>query len=186
MLDKHTMSENLHTGDQMGGQIPTISYYVTANNTDQRNTGLFGLQSPFNQQYTTSWQLQTPQNLSYHQHSLQNLNYRQHLPEKEKETLVISTRPVTRLIRYIVVDADPVLAEKAPGTSILTTGMAVLNGTDDRGFVMELASKLTPTLDEHNFNRIKIGYEDKEDKTKYLKAIKMSPLDVIIEVIKSY
>jgi len=165
MLDKHTISEDLH----MGGQIPTISYYVATNNTNQQTTGLFDLQNLFNQQNTTSWQLQTPQ----------NLNYQLYLPEKGKET-------VTRLIRYTVVDADPVLAEETPGASILKTGMVVLNDTDDRGFVMELASKLATTLDEHNFNRVKIGYEDKEGKTKYLKAIKMSQLDVIIEVIKSY
>lgn len=120
----------------------------------------------------------------------------QALPTNQQKNLLVMSTPsvqgeekgknMARLIRYTVVDADPILAEKTPEESILTAGVIVLNGTDDRGFVMDLASKLGPTLDEHNTNRVKVEYEDKEGKTKNLKPVKISQLDVVIETLKTY
>jgi len=94
--------------------------------------------------------------------------------------------PMARVIRYTVVDPDPVLADKSPELSILLGGTMVLNGTDDKGFLMDLAPKVAERLVIHNPKREEVEYEDKEGKTKKLKAVRLSNLDVIIEVLKSY
>lgn len=91
-----------------------------------------------------------------------------------------------RLLRYTVVDPDPILADKDQSKTILSSGTVLLNGTDDRGFLMELASKLSNDLSEHNRVRKLIHYEDKDGKEKYLKDIKLSNLDVVIELLKTY
>ena len=91
-----------------------------------------------------------------------------------------------RLLRYTVVDPDQTLADKSPETSILKAGTIAVNGTDDRGFLMDLASQLGDLLISHNVARETIQYEDKEGKTKTLKPIKLSNLDVVIEVLKAY
>ena len=91
-----------------------------------------------------------------------------------------------RLLRYTVVDPDQVLADKSPETSILKTGTIAVNGADDKGFLMDLASQLGDLLIAHNVARETIQYEDKEGKTKTLKPIKLSNRDVVIEVLKAY
>ena len=93
---------------------------------------------------------------------------------------------MARLIRYTVTDPDAVLADKAPDLCILMGGTLMLNGTDDKGFLMDLAPKVAEKLDAHNGRRIAVEYEDDEGRTKTLKAVKLSQLDVVVEVLKSY
>lgn len=93
---------------------------------------------------------------------------------------------VARLIRYTVVDADVVLADKAPEHSILMSGTVMLNGSDDKAFLMELSPAISEKLIGHNIQRAKTEYEDKEGKTRTLKPIKIGSVDVVIEVLREY
>ena len=98
----------------------------------------------------------------------------------------VERKPMARLIRYTVVDPEPVLADKVPEFSILLGGTVMLNGTDDKGFLMDLAPKVAERLPAHNAARERVEYEDSEGKPKKLKPIKLSNLDVVVEVLKSY
>lgn len=93
---------------------------------------------------------------------------------------------VARLIRYTVADPDKILADKKPERCVLMQGTIMLNGADDRGFLMDLAPKVAEKLEAHNAERIQVIYEDSKGDTRTLKAIKLSNLDVVIEVLKSY
>lgn len=98
----------------------------------------------------------------------------------------VKERILARLIRFTVVDQNPILADKAPELSIVMEGTQVLNGTDDKGFLMELAPKLAERLIVHNPKRVLVEYEDKDGKTRNLKETKLSNLDVVIEVLREY
>jgi len=99
--------------------------------------------------------------------------------QKEKEI-------VARLIRYTVVDPDPKLAEQKPENSILMSGTAMLNGQDDKGFLMELAPKIQEKLGAHNTELSGMTWEDKDGKSHTFRGRRLSNLDVVIEVLKSY
>lgn len=103
------------------------------------------------------------------------------IPQRKEAVKIMA-----RLIRYTVVDPDPILADKAPEASILDSGMVMLNGTDDRGFVMDLAPKIAGKLAEHNAAREGVEYEDAEGRTKTLKAIRLGQLDVVVEKVREY
>ena len=92
----------------------------------------------------------------------------------------------TRLIRYTVVDPDPILAEHKPEIGILCSGTVMLNGMDDRGFVMDLAPKVNEKLAAHNEQRQAVEYEDEEGRTKKLKPVRLGQLDVVLELLKAY
>lgn len=94
--------------------------------------------------------------------------------------------PMARLIRYTVTDPDHVLADKKPEACILMGGTVMLNGADDKGFLMDLAPQVARKLDAHNAERAGVEYEDEEGRTKTLKPVKLSQLDVVVEVLKSY
>lgn len=91
-----------------------------------------------------------------------------------------------QVIRYTVVDPDPILAEKNPEHSFLTTGVIVTKSKDHQKVIMDLAGRLGDALEAHNRNRVSVEYEDKDDKTRRLKPIKLSDLDIILEVIRAY
>lgn len=91
-----------------------------------------------------------------------------------------------RLIRYTVTDPDPVLANKRPEVCVLMSGTLVLNGIDDKGFLMDLAPKVSEKLVTHNQVREEVEYEDAEGRTKRLKPVRLGQLDVVVEVLKSY
>lgn len=95
-------------------------------------------------------------------------------------------KPMARLIRFTVVDPDAVLADKKPEASILLAGTVMLNGTDDKGFLMDLAPRVADRLADHNREREGVEYEDPEGKSKRLKPIKLSQLDVVVEQLKAY
>lgn len=95
-------------------------------------------------------------------------------------------KPMARLIRYTVTDPDHILADKKPESCILMGGTVMLNGTDDKRFLMDLAPKVAEKLEAHNSDRASVEYEDDEGRTKTLKPVKLSQLDVVVEVLKSY
>ena len=101
-------------------------------------------------------------------------------------TQIIQEKIVARLIRYTVVDPDPRLAEQKPEIAILMSGVAMLNGQDDKGFLMELAPTISAKVSEHNLNLQTMGWEDKEGKTHPFKTRRLSSFDVVIEVLKDY
>lgn len=93
---------------------------------------------------------------------------------------------MARLIRYTVVDPDPLLAEHAPMSAILLTGQRMLKGTDERGLVMELAADVSGLLPAHNAKREAVKYQDEDGDARSLKAVRISQLDVVVEVVKQY
>jgi len=103
-------------------------------------------------------------------------------PQQEKQ-------PVARLIRFTVVDPDPSRADKAAAHSILMTGTALLNGADDKAFLMDMAATFAEKLVAHNEHRRAIEYDVESEKgltRRTLKPIKLSNLDVVIETLKTY
>ena len=150
----------------IGNMLPSLSYVSTASNTSSVPFSL----GKFVTQGTS------PQMLPWTQPLYEPITYQQ------KET----TKPMARLIRYTVVDPNVTLAEKAPELCILDSGLVVLNGTEDRGFLMDLAPKLSEKLEGHNTRRVGVEHEDKDGELHHLKPIKLSQLDVVIEVIKEY
>lgn len=103
------------------------------------------------------------------------------LAQMKKEDKIMA-----RLIRYTVTDPDLILADKAPEHSILMSNTVMLNGSDDKSFLMEIAPAIHTKLTDHNVRREAVEYEDKEGKTKKLRPIKISQLDVVIEVLREY
>lgn len=95
-------------------------------------------------------------------------------------------RIMAKLIRYTVVDPDAVLADKTPEAAILLGGTCMLNGSDEKGFLMDLAPKVAEKLEAHNRHRGTVEYEDEEGRTKTLKPVRLGQLDVVIEVLKAY
>jgi len=87
------------------------------------------------------------------------------------------------------VDPDPKLADVKPEMCILMEGTAMLNGADDKGFLMELAPKIAEKLEAHN-NTLTNGHfplwEDKDGKTHSFKARRLSNFDVVIESLREY
>lgn len=104
-------------------------------------------------------------------------------PDLHKEE-AMSSGP--KLVRYHVVDADPVLAEKMPDTGVLMSGTTMLNGMDEKGFVMDLAPRVAIKLPAHNEIRQSVEYDDDEGNTKRLKPIRLGQLDVVLEILKAY
>jgi len=105
-------------------------------------------------------------------------------PLTRKEEDAMSSGP--KLIRYHVVDPDPVLAEKMPDTGVLMSGTTMLNGMDEKGFVMDLAPRVAIKLPAHNEIRQSVEYDDDEGNTKRLKPIRLGQLDVVLEILKAY
>lgn len=105
------------------------------------------------------------------------------------QTISTKEKIVARLIRYVVVDPDPKLADVKPEMCIIMQGTAMLNGADDRGFLMELAPKIAEKLDVHN-STLTNGHfpmwEDKDGKTHAFKARRLSNFDVVIESLREY
>ena len=93
---------------------------------------------------------------------------------------------MAKLIRYTVVDHDSVLVEEKPDACILLEGRMMLDGTDEKGFLMDLAPQVAEKLTAHNAMREAVEYEDEDGHTKKLKAIRLGQLDVVIEVLKTY
>lgn len=101
----------------------------------------------------------------------------------------IEEKIVARLIRYTVVDPDPKLADVKPEMCILMEGTAMLNGADDKGFLMELAPKIAVKMEAHNLNLTRPEgpiWEDKDGKTHAFKARRLSNFDVVIESLREY
>ena len=92
----------------------------------------------------------------------------------------------TRLVRWTVVDPDHTLASKKPNAGIILQGTTCLNGTDDKGFLMELAPLIAEKLDSHNALRATVEYDDEKGTTKTLKPIRLGQLDVVLEELKKY
>ena len=96
-----------------------------------------------------------------------------------------------RLLRYTVIDPDPILADTHPDHSILLHGILVFAGTDDRGLLMELGPKVEKLLEAHNMFRNAVEYETYIGGGNYVQMRKLSPvklsqLDVVVEVVKEY
>lgn len=106
-----------------------------------------------------------------------------HQPNPHKEEVMSSG---TKLVRYHVVDADPVLAEKLPEAGVVMSGTTMLNGMDEKGFVMDLAPRVAEKLEAHNASRWSVEYDDDEGNTKRLKPIRLGQLDVVLEILKAY
>lgn len=94
--------------------------------------------------------------------------------------------PMARLIRYTVVNPNPHLAKQKPELSILTSGTVMLDGVDDKGFLMDLAPRVAELLPAHNQALGDLRWEDPEGKERPFKPVKLSNLDVVIEALKSY
>lgn len=109
---------------------------------------------------------------------------RQGLPASKPEPA--KGRRMTKLVRYTVVDPDPILAEHAPSHGILLTGTSMLNGTDERGFLMDLAPAVAEALELHNAKRAAVEYTDDEGRSRTLKPVRLGQLDVVVEVVKTY
>ena len=94
---------------------------------------------------------------------------------------------MSRLIRYSVVNPDNALTKVKPEISILMTGIAMLDGTDDKGFLMELAPKVTELLAEHNIELQKLTWPDpKTGEPRAFRPVRLGQLDVVLEVVKAY
>ena len=94
---------------------------------------------------------------------------------------------MARLIRYTVVNPDNTLTKVKPEISILLTGTAMLDGTDDKGFLMELAPKVVALLTEHNEELSKLTWPDpKTGEPRPFRSIRLGQLDVVLEVVKAY
>lgn len=105
------------------------------------------------------------------------------------QNINIVEKIVARLIRYTVVDPNPKLADVKPEMCILMQGTAMLNGADDKGFLMELAPKIAEKLDAHNKVLTYPGgpvWEDKDGKTHSFKTRRLSNFDVVVETLKVY
>ena len=159
--------------------LPTLSY--ATNTTTGITGGTWGTTTDF-------YPSQVP--LPYAaQGSIQGLEgvFAQLIGTAPHQTLTeIKEKIVARLIRYTVVDPDPTIAKERPEFAILMEGTVMLDGTDDKGFLMDLAPKVADRLSDHNTRRTGITYEDSEGKTKNLKAVKLSQLDVVIESLREY
>ena len=186
-MENHLAKEEFVGSEIVTTEMPTISYVPqdsTTNNTTRLHNMLYS-QHTQNQAY--------PGLVGGPQQGLQGLAQgllgyapgltQQAIPtqhqQEEKQTMA-------RLIHYVAVDPTPVLADKAPSLCVLMEGTVVLNGTDDRGFLMELAPQLAERLIIHNPRRANIDYEDKDGKTQNLKPIKLSNIDVVIQTLKEY
>ena len=131
---------------------------------------------------TTNWPLivgssGTQDPMTYHQ-----INQPTQITVSSRQEEII----MAKLIRYTVVDHDPTLVEEKPDACILLEGRVMLDGTDEKGFLMDLAPQVAEKLPAHNAMREAVEYEDEDGHTKKLKAIRLGQLDVVIEVLKTY
>ena len=102
------------------------------------------------------------------------------IPSPKKEKVM------ARLIRYTVVNPDPQLAKVKPEISILMSGTVMLDGIDDRGFIMDLAPRVAEILPKHNEELLKLSWENEKGESKPFKAVRLSHLDVVVEALKTY
>ena len=102
------------------------------------------------------------------------------VPAHKKEIVM------ARLVRYTVVDPNPQLAKVKPEISILMSGSIMLDGADDRGFIMDLTPRIAELLPKHNEELLKLTWENEKGETKPFKAVRLSNLDVVVESLKSY
>lgn len=93
---------------------------------------------------------------------------------------------MARLVRYTVVDPNPQLAKVSSEISILMSGTVMLDGTDDRGFIMDITPRIAELLPKHNEELSKLSWENEKGETKPFKAVRLSNLDVVVESLKSY
>ena len=93
---------------------------------------------------------------------------------------------MARLVRFTVVDPNPQLAKVKPEISILMSGTVMLDGIDDRGFIMDLAPKVAEVLPKHNEELSMLMWENEKGESKPFRPVKLSNLDVVVESLKSY
>ena len=91
-----------------------------------------------------------------------------------------------KLVRYTVVDPDARLAKVRPDLCVLDSGLWVLNGTEDRGLIMEITEKIAGRLANHNAKRTAVSYEDEDGVLHQLRDTRLGQLDVVLEVLKTY
>lgn len=93
---------------------------------------------------------------------------------------------LAKLIRYTVVNPDQHLIETKPELAILLEGKMVLNGADEKGFLLEIAPKIQVALDTHNLDISTLTYKDKDGKRQPFDKVRISQLDVVVETVKQY
>mgnify|MGYP001614940259 CR=1 FL=1 len=93
--------------------------------------------------------------------------------------------PMAKLIRYTVVNPNPRLLDVGPESTVLSQGTRLMKG-DEKGFLLDLALELKESLAEHNLELSRLTYEDAEGKPRPFKVVKLSDLDVCIEIIREY
>lgn len=93
---------------------------------------------------------------------------------------------MAKLIRYTVVNPNPLVLEHAPETAILLEGRGMMNGGDEKGFLLEVAPRILSALIEHNHVLNGLTYRDEDGKTQTFPPIKIAQLDVVVETVKSY
>ena len=91
-----------------------------------------------------------------------------------------------RLLRYTVVDPDARLAKEKPEVCVLLQGMRMLEGSDEKGLIMEVAERVSGLLGSHNTERSLVEYEDEDGKPRKLRPIRLGELDVVLEQLKTY